>query len=166
MSKPAKNLSEKHREFVPLIAAIEKVEASVGEESPKLVRLSAESLHESLAHGLMPHAVGEGRTVFPVLRKITGTGEQALAMNRQHQEIARLTDKLERVSAELAKAGVSQERELRRLLHDLRGAVQEHFEGEEEACFSVLKAELDPDEARALCEAMERASEEIRKLYE
>lgn len=158
-------LSEKHGQFVPLIAAIERVESSVGSSSPAVVHLSAEGLHESLAHGLIPHAVGEGRTVFPVLRKITGSSTAAVEMNSEHQEIARLTDELERLSEEAA-VGSAQERALRETLHSLRRVLEDHLQSENEVCYTVLRTELSPEDARALCEAMDRASEEIRRLYE
>lgn len=165
MANATETLSEKHGQFVPLIAAIERVESSVGSSSPTVVHLSAQGLHESLAHGLIPHAVGEGRTVFPVLRRLTGTSAPAVAMNKEHQEIARLTDELERLSATAA-VGSAQERALRDTLHSLRRVLQEHLDSENEACYTVLRAELSPDDARALCAAMEQASEQIRRLYE
>ena len=159
---------EKHGEFVPLIAAIEMVEESVGEAKPAALRVSTAGLHESLAHGLLPHAVGEGRTVFPVLRRVTGADEATATMNRDHKEIGRLTDELERVRGEIAASGfdVAHERRLGELLHSLRQVIERHFEEEQEACFSILKTELGPDEARDLFEAMERATGEIRSLYE
>ncbi len=162
------SLCEEHRKFVPLIAAIEKVEGSVGEASILSLRTGAAGLHETLAHGLIPHAIGEGRTVFPMLRKVTGASDAAVAMKREHVEIARLTDELERIGDELAGAGArtSKERELRRVLHDLRARIDEHFRQEQEACFSILQAELSAEEAREVFEAMERAAAEIRSLYE
>ncbi len=97
MTEAKEGFCEKHGEFVPLIAAIESVEDSVGEAKPGALCVSTASLHESLAHGLLPHAVGEGRTVFPVLRRVTGADEATSTMNRDHNEIGRLTDELERV---------------------------------------------------------------------
>lgn len=173
MTTPAKKKAEasicqEHREFAPLIAAIEKVEGSVGEASPLLLRADSRALQESLAHGLIPHAVGEGRTMFPVLRRVTGSDEAARSMNREHKEIARLTDQLERLTNELVRSGRvgEHERSLRGLLSQLRLAVDEHFSEEEEACFSVLQAELSEDEARDLFVALERATDEVRNLYE
>ena len=166
MAKTTEDLGNKHREFVPLVAAIEKAEEQVGQVSPRMLRLSTTDLHESIAHGLIPHAIGEGRTVFPVLRRVTGSDEVATEMNRQHREIGRLTDELERIRAELAGSGISQEPRLREVLHGLRRTLDEHFKGEEEACFAVLKDELGPEEARGMLEAMERAAAAIGKLYE
>jgi iron-sulfur cluster repair protein YtfE (RIC family) len=159
---------EKHREFVPLIAAIERVEGAVEQGPPWLLRADALGVHEGLAHGLIPHAVGEGRTVFPTLRRVTGKDDASREMLQEHREIARLTDELERIGRELASAGApaSKERALRDVLRDLRAAVRDHFEAEEQACFQVLQAELGPDETRELYEAMERATAEIRRAYE
>ncbi|MFB3739586.1 MAG: hemerythrin domain-containing protein, partial [Candidatus Velamenicoccus archaeovorus] len=124
MKAGEESLSEKHREFVPLIAAIERIEESVGGSKLVPIRLETAGLHESLAHGLIPHAVGEGRTVFPVLRRITGSAETSTEMTREHREIARLTDELERLRAQIG-TGVepSYERELTKVLEDLRRAL-------------------------------------------
>jgi iron-sulfur cluster repair protein YtfE (RIC family) len=167
MKAGEESLSEKHREFVPLIAAIERIEETVGEAKLVPIRLETAGLHESLAHGLIPHAVGEGRTVFPVLRRVTGTSEISKEMTKEHREIARLTDELERLHEEIGK-GVepTYERELTRLLEELRRALAHHFEAEEQVCFQILKAELDPAEAREICDAMEEATEVVRRNYE
>lgn len=166
--KPEASLCHEHREFAPLIAAIEKIEGTVGGTSPLLIRANTAGVQESLAHGLMPHAIGEGRTLFPVLRRVTGKDEATAQMTREHREIARLTDELERVASEMVRSGaaVTEERKLRQLLHELRTRVEEHFSEEEEACFSVLQAELSEDEARDLFVALERATDEVRNLYE
>jgi len=168
MTPAEHSLIDKHAEFVPLIAAIEHAEESVAEAKAIPMRVSVMGVHESLAHGLIPHAIGEGRTVFPVLRRITGSAEAAAAMNRDHKEIARLTDELERLQTEIIRTGITPKRErgLSRVLSELRTVMQRHFEAEEETCFQVLKAELSPEETRAMCDAMERTAAEIRSLYE
>ena len=165
--KQPESICERHREFVPLIAAIDRVEGEIEESSPLLLRTETGTLHETLAHELIPHAVGEGRTVFPVLRRVTGTDKVTKEMLHEHREISRLTDELERIRQELTKAGVgtAQEAEMRKVLSDLRTAVQHHFEQEEQACFEVLKTELTPEEAEELYAAMERATSEIRRSY-
>ena len=166
MTDPADSLCARHREFVPLIAAVEKVEES--SQEGEALRTEALTLHEAFAHGLIPHAVGEGRTVFPVLRRITGSSREAADMTNEHREIARLTDELEQITDELegADPGNLKERALRSALHDLRAAVEEHFEKEEALCFRILSSELDPDEGRVLYEAMERAAADLRSAYE
>jgi iron-sulfur cluster repair protein YtfE (RIC family) len=167
MSKHKDSLCQRHREFVPLIAAVERVEeaAEAGETE---LRSDTLTLHEAFAHGLIPHAVGEGRTVFPVLRKITGSTREATDMTREHREIARLTDELEKIADELehGRGGGSGERALRSVLRDLRRAVEDHFEEEEAVCFRILSSELGPDEAREMYEAMERAASDLRNAYE
>jgi iron-sulfur cluster repair protein YtfE (RIC family) len=169
MSKPepADSLCERHREFFPLIAAVERVEESL-EGGPEILRAGAVQLHEAFAHGVIPHAVGEGRTVFPVLRRITGTDRQATEMTHEHRELGRLTDELERITGELerAQATTRTERALRSVLRDLRTMLAEHFEVEEEVCFRILSSELDPEEARSLYEAMEAAAADLRRAYE
>ncbi len=167
MPESKDSLCERHREFVPLIAAVEQVEESVGQEHETL-RAEVIGLHEAFAHGLLPHAVGEGRTVFPVLRRVTGSSRQANEMTREHRDISRLTDELERLTDELDRSGLdaSHERALRSLLRDLRTSLAQHFEEEEAVCFRILSSELGPEEARSLYEAMERAASDLRVLYE
>ena len=152
---------------MPLIAAIDKVEGELGESSPLLLRTETGSVHETLAHELIPHAVGEGRTVFPVLRRVTGTDAVTKEMLHEHREISRLTDELERIRQELTKAGIgtAQEAQMRKVLTDLRTAVQHHFEQEQRTCFEVLRTELTPEEAEELYAAMEKATHEIRRTY-
>jgi iron-sulfur cluster repair protein YtfE (RIC family) len=167
MSEAKESLCERHREFVPLIAAIDKVEGELAAGSALLIRAETGDLHETLSHELIPHAVGEGRTLFPVLRRITGTDAATKEMLAEHREIARLTDELERIRDELARAGIGAEQEarMRRVLENLKRAIASHFEQEEQACFQVLKAELTPEQAQELYEAMERATKEIRRTY-
>lgn len=167
MGKSAESMCEKHREFVPLIAAIDKVGDELGSGSALLIRAETGNLHEALAHQLLPHAAGEGRTVFPVLRRVTGSDVVTKEMLREHREIARLTDELERIREELGRAGIGTEREaqMRKVLDDLKAAVNHHFEQEEQACFEVLKTELTQQEAEELYVAMERATQEFRRTY-
>jgi iron-sulfur cluster repair protein YtfE (RIC family) len=165
MSKPAESLCERHREFVPLIAAVERVEEAVG-EGERTLTAEVMGLHEAFAHGLIPHAVGEGRTVFPVLRRITGSNRQATEMTEEHRRLACLTDELERLTDELTRSGVgsSRERALRAVLHDLRTTLEGHFQEEEAVCFRILSDELGPEEARDLYEAMERTASDLREM--
>ncbi len=165
---PEDSLCEEHREFAPVIGLIERVGGAVGEVSVLTLRGDTATVHESLAHGLLPHAVGEGRTLFPVLRRVTGSDEAAVSMRREHVEIARLTDELERLRDELGGAGLTQAQQerIRRVLHGLETVVKEHFEQEEQMCFSVLQAELSPEEAREMFVTLRRVTEEIRSLYE
>ncbi len=167
MTEPQESLCERHRGFVPLIAAIDKVEGGIERGSALLIRAETGGLHDTLSHELIPHAVGEGRTLFPVLRRIQGSDASTRQMLAEHREISRLTDELERIRQELTEAGMGgrQEAELRSVLTTLRTAIEQHFEQEEQACFQVLKTELTQDEAEELYAAMERATQEIRRTY-
>jgi iron-sulfur cluster repair protein YtfE (RIC family) len=154
---------ERHRQFVPLIAAVERAERA-GEEGRVLRASDTLKIHDAFAHGLLPHAVGEGRTLFPVLRQITGSDAETTEMTREHREIARLTDELERIASDRPSA--SREQALRSILRNLRSTVQSHFQEEEAVCFRILSTELPPEEARAICEAMERTATDLREIYE
>lgn len=162
MSKP---LAERHARFVPLIAAIDRMEGDIEEGRPVLLHAEAGVVHETLEHELLPHAIGEGRTLFPVLRRVTGSTEVTGEMLQAHRKIAHLTEELERIRHELLKAGVSskQGEEMHALLEELKSTMERHFDQEEHYCFEVLRKELPPEEAESLCEALEQATHDVRK---
>jgi iron-sulfur cluster repair protein YtfE (RIC family) len=164
----SQQLSSKHRTFVPIIAALEDAEGSIGTAGVRAIRLETGEIGESLAHGLLPHAVGEGRTVFPVLRRMPSGATTTRELTEQHREIARLTDELERLHGRLSETGTlgPDEERLRSVLHTLRTTVREHLETEDEICYSVLQAELTPEEAQRLCDEMEEAAATVRRHYE
>jgi len=167
MSKAEDSLRERHREFVPLIAAIDRISGELDQGSALLIRAEAGGIHETLSHELIPHAVGEGRTLFPVLRRVTGSDKATTEMLAEHREISRLTDELEGIRVELTKAGIGaqQEADLRRVLDGLKQALETHFEQEEKACFEVLRTELSPEEAEELYASLEAATAAIRRTY-
>jgi len=163
-----KSLANHHGKFVPLIAAIDRMEGEIEAGSPVLLRAEAGVVHETLVHELIPHAIGEGRTVFPVLRRVTGTDETTKEMLHEHREISRLTDELEQIRGDLLKAGIgsAQAERMSHLLEELKTTVQHHFEQEEKYCFEVLKHELSPEEAQGLCDALEQATHDVRRTIE
>ncbi|HZD17866.1 MAG TPA: hemerythrin domain-containing protein [Actinomycetota bacterium] len=168
MAKQPEGLADKHVEFVPLIAAIDRMHGELEAGPSVLLRAEADVVHQTLAHELLPHAVGEGRTVFPVLRRVTGTDEIALEMLESHRRIAKLTDELDRIRDELVSAGIGsgQGERMRQLLEQLKSTVEEHFAQEERQCFEVLKQELSPQEAQGLCDALEQATRDVRRTIE
>src|SRR3990170_1216631 len=127
MTKADESLCERHREFVPLIAAIDRVSGELEQ----------------------------------------GSDAATKEMLSEHREISRLTDELEQIRLELAKAGIGaqQEAEMRRVLDGLKRAIETHFEQEEQACFQVLKTELSPQEAEELYASLEQATAAIRRTY-
>ena len=167
MTKAEDSLCERHREFVPLIAAIDRATGELEQGSALLIRAETGGIHETLSHELIPHAVGEGRTLFPVIRRVTGSDATTREMLAEHREISRLTDELEAIRQELARAGIGaqQEAEMRRVLEGLKHAIEDHFEQEETACFEILKAELSPEEAKQLYASLEEATAAIRRTY-
>jgi iron-sulfur cluster repair protein YtfE (RIC family) len=160
MSKP---LAEKHTRFVPLIAAIDRVEGELEEGRPVLIHAEAGAVHETLEHELLPHAVGEGRTLFPVLRRVTGSTEVTGRCSSPPQD-RRLTDELDASAANCSRqASALTGDQMRALLEELKSTVQTHFAQEEHYCFEVLQKELPPEEAESLCAALEQATHDVRK---
>ena len=161
----SKTLGEKHSRFVPLIAAIDRVEGELERGSPMVIHAEAGAVHETLEHELLPHAVGEGRTLFPVLRRVTGSTEVTGEMLEAHRKIARLTDELERIRHGLLTSGVGPQlgEEMHLVLEELKSTVERHFEQEEHFCFEVLQRELPLAEAEELCVALEQATHDVRR---
>ena len=98
---------------------------------------------------------------------MTGSNATTNEMLAEHREISRLTDELERIRLELARAGIGskQEAEMRAVLGGLKRAIETHFEQEETACFEVLRTELSHEEAEELYASLEETTAAIRRTY-
>lgn len=161
-------LSGEHRRFVSPIEALGSLAASVGTMTPETLRPVLDELHEFLAHQLLPHAVGEGLTVYPEVRRALGGAEKTVEMTHDHAEIARLTDELDELRTQVGTPSWSKRdrRALAGLLSELHRLISEHLEQEEEVCRAVLEGTLSGTDAEKVLERMRRAAAELRDLYE
>lgn len=161
-------LSGEHRRFVSPIEALGSLAASVGTMAPEALRPVLDELHEFLAHQLLPHAVGEGRTVYPEVRRALGGAEKTVEMTHDHAEIARLTDELDELRTQVGTPSWTKRdlRALAGLLADLHRVIREHFEQEEEVCRAAMEGRLSGPDAEQVLERMRRAATELRELYE
>jgi len=161
-------LHEEHAEFLPHIEVIRETADGVGEVPVTALRGRIDEIHEFLAHRLIPHAVAEGRTLYPVFREAAGAPEVTVRMNRCHVELGRFTDELERLREGLIGPELTrgQERDIRRVLYGLHAIVKGHFEEEEETYRQTVEQNFSREVASEMLNAMEQAAREIRELYE
>lgn len=124
--------------------------------------------HEFLAHRLMPHAVAEGKLMFPMVREFIGSHELAAGMNQCHVQLGRLTDDLDAVRVRIQREGLDPalEGELRRILYGIHALLTAHFAQADEVLTAVLDPRLTPEERGQLFEEVERSAEEVSSLYE
>src|SRR3990172_6109389 len=123
MTTTKQTLHDEHAEFVPYLDLIRKAADGVGEFPPGAMRAMLDEIHEFLSHKLIPHAVAEGRVLYPVVRQVSGTPEVTVRMNRCHVELGRFADEVARLRGSLG-TSPRQEQELRRVLYEEWGVVR------------------------------------------
>ncbi|HLB62236.1 MAG TPA: hemerythrin domain-containing protein [Actinomycetota bacterium] len=165
MTTTKQTLHDEHAEFVPYLDLIRKAADGVGEFPPGAMRAMLDEIHEFLSHKLIPHAVAEGRVLYPVVRQVSGTPEVTVRMNRCHVELGRFADEVARLRGSLG-TSPRQEQELRRVLYGLHTVVRVHFEEEEDLYSSTVESTIPPETARKILGSMEQAARELRELYE
>ena len=85
-------------------------------------------------------------------------------MSRDHVEVEALTQELALLRSQVSatEIGAKQANELKRVLYGLYTLVKVHFAKEEEVYLPLLDANLTPEEAREMFEAMEAAAGEAK----
>ncbi len=166
MSLSAQTVREEHEQFLPWLESVRSVADSVGSVPRESLISRTDEIHGFLAHRLLPHAVAEGRLMFPAVREATNGSETSLAMNQCHVQLGRLTDELESVHARL-KAGEDHDiqNELRRVLYGIHALLVGHFAQAEEVFGAVLEGMTAEERARRF-EGVERSAAELTELYE
>jgi hemerythrin-like domain-containing protein len=165
----ARSIDEEHAAFRPYLDQIRDVADSVGELPVEDLRLQVAGIHEFIAHTVMPHAVAEGRVLFPLVRTQTGKPTIGVRMTECHVQLGRLLDELEAVMPSLegdTPAGLQVERELRRVLYGTHTVLTAHLAEADEQIQPLLEANLSPDERAELFDAIERCAREVADLYE
>jgi hemerythrin-like domain-containing protein len=165
MTTAKRTLHEEHAEFMPYLDLIRRAADGVGELGPDELRGMIEEILEFLSHKLIPHAVAEGRVLYPVVRQVSGTPAVTVRMNRCHVELGRFADELEQLRGALEPTPRRQH-ELRRVLYGLHTIVRAHFEEEEDLYTSTVESTIPPETARKILGSMEKAARELRELYE
>lgn len=164
MTSLTQPLKDEHKELFPHIESLKLAGLAVhGNLSQASLDLIDEA-HAFLAEHLLPHAHAEEAALYPVVQKVMGTPYGTATMSRDHVEVERLTQELEDLRAQVStgEIGAGKANELKRVLYGLYTLVKVHFAKEEEVYLPLLDANLTPDEAREMFEAMEAAAGEAK----
>jgi iron-sulfur cluster repair protein YtfE (RIC family) len=168
MTTGARTTREEHAALRPHLERIERLADAIGDLSPTELRSQLEEVDEFLAHTLMPHAVAEGRVLFPLLRAEGGGPTIGVRMTQCHVQLGKLLDELEALIPALdrpsGRPGV--ERDLRRVLYSIHALLTAHFAETDQDVQPLLDAALPEEERRALFEAVEACAREVADLYE
>ena len=109
-------------------------------------------------------AQAEDEVLYPVVARVMGSPDATATMRRDHVEVVRLTDELDRLSRILGddeSVGNELANELRRALYGLSAVVSLHFAKEEEVYVPVLEDGLTPRDADELFRGMSAAHRRI-----
>jgi iron-sulfur cluster repair protein YtfE (RIC family) len=157
-------LRDEHKELFPHIESLKlagmAVHATLSQPSLDLI----DEAYAFLATHLLPHAHAEEAALYPVVQKVMGTPYGTATMSRDHVEVEALTQELALLRSQVSatEIGVKQANELKRVLYGLYTLVKVHFAKEEEVYLPLLDANLTPEEARNMFEAMEAAAGEAK----
>jgi iron-sulfur cluster repair protein YtfE (RIC family) len=156
---PAASVTEplraEHRELLPSIDALVEAADAIGFAPSAEQWEKVDASYAFLTGELIPHATAEDRVLYEEVDRLIGKSGSTGAtetMRRDHAEVARLTDRLGELRAELREEEVSPatQRELRHVLYGLHTLVSLHFAKEEDVYLPLLDRELTPEQARAL----------------
>ena len=157
-------LRDEHKELFPHIESLKlagmAVHGTLSQASLDLI----DEVYAFLATHLLPHAHAEEAALYPVVQKVMGTQYGTATMSRDHVEVEALTQELALLRGQISatEIGVKQANELKRVLYGLYTLVKVHFAKEEEVYLPLLDANLTPEDAREMFEAMEAAAGEAK----
>jgi iron-sulfur cluster repair protein YtfE (RIC family) len=168
MATGPRTTHEEHAAFGPHLHRIEALADAIGELTPAELRSRLEEVDDFLAHTLMPHAVAEGRVLFPLLRAESGEPTIGVRMTQCHVQLGKLLDELEGLIPTLDRPGgrAESERQLRRVLYSIHALLTAHLAETDQDVQPLLEAALPEPERRALFEAVEACAREVADLYE
>lgn len=168
MTPAARTIQEEHEAFRPHLEAIRRLADSVGEASVAQLRAGVRDVDEFLAHTVMPHAVAEGRVLFPLVRKEGAEPTIGVRMTECHVQLGLLLDELEALIPSVQGRSLTgaTERNLRRVLYSIHALLTAHLAEVDADLEPLLEAKLPPEEREALFEAIEKCAREVASLYE
>lgn len=136
---------------------VRRVADSVGEVNHAALRSEVATVHNFLAHELLPHIAVEERVLYPAIVRLGGVGEATETMRRDHTEIAELEREVASLRDRLDRAtfGPRDPNELRRVLYGLYELLKIHMAKEEEVCLPLLDRALSEYQLRLVAEGME-----------
>lgn len=164
MTRITEPLREEHAELLPRLETIRMAADKVGDATSAGLTPLLDAALAFLRQELIPHAKAEEAVLYPAVARLLGAREATDTMSLDHEEVARLTDRLTELRAEAIAKGLTHQHQndLRLVLYGLYALVRIHFRKEEEAYLPLLDARLGETEARQLFEAMEQSAGKIK----
>ena len=153
-------LRDEHRELIPHIEQILKVADSLPDAPLEQIRDGVQQVYEFLAYHLIPHAQAEEAALYPVVQQVLGSPEATRTMSRDHVEVGRYVEELDRLRQDLSPRNI---KSLQRVLYGVYALVKVHFAKEEEVYLPILDERLFPEQARDMFEAMEAAAGQAKQ---
>lgn len=147
-----------HRELAPQIEELAHTATWVSTAPAPVVREKVQWALEFLRHHLVPHAMAEEEWLYPAVEGAMQAPGATATMRRDHDEVLRRVEALERLRDEIDDAPTEAQRDqLAAALHGLHAIVSLHFAKEEELYLPILDRTLTPDDAELLFERMAAA---------
>ena len=158
-SAPTGPIRAEHRELLPHIEALAHTAAWMRDAPGPVVREKLTHAVEFLQHHLVPHALAEEETLYEAVEGAMDAPGSTRTMQRDHVEVARMTEALAELRDELADPPSESQRDrLTELLYGLHAIVTLHFAKEEEVYLPILDEHLTMEDAAVLFERMEEAT--------
>lgn len=156
-------LRVEHRELAPQIDELAHTATWISTAPAPVVREKLQDALEFLRHHLLPHASAEEEVLYPAVEGAMQAPGATETMRRDHDEVMRRTEALERLRDVIDDAPTEAQRDqLAGALHGLHAIVSLHFAKEEEIYLPILDRALTPDDAHLLFERMEAAAQRHR----
>ena len=156
---PTEPIRAEHRELLPQIEALGHTAAWMRDAPTPVVREKVTHAVEFLQHHLVPHALAEEETLYEAVEGAMDAPGSTRTMQRDHAEVARMTEALAELRDELNDPPSEAQRDrLTELLYGLHAIVLLHIAKEEEVYLPILDEHLTVDDAAVLFERMEEAT--------
>jgi iron-sulfur cluster repair protein YtfE (RIC family) len=157
MTGGLEELRNEHRELAVGINALKETAEFLGSGSTQQIAERLRVSLEFLSHQLIPHAKAEEEVLYRAYDQLANSPWATDTMRRDHSEVARLTDRLEKLSREWSDGafGPSVGQDLKETLFGLYAILRLHFANEETLIVPRLEQGLSPDAIRHLIHALE-----------
>jgi len=167
MANLTQPLRDEHKELIPSVEIIRQAGDAVNESLTTMAHDRIEEAYSFLTQELIPHAQAEEQALYPMVQKAMGAEQATATMSRDHVEISRLTEELDRLRVHRSQLSITtiQAMALRRILYGLYALIKLHFVKEEEIYLPLLDAKLTAEEAHAMFEKMESVASEAKQAF-
>lgn len=156
-------LRDEHKALMQQVEDLRAVADAVGMVPSSSLQERIGRVCDFLNDVLIPHAQAEDRALYPLVGKVMRGPEGIETMSRDHLEVSRLTDELRLLGSALADPlDAAAANAARRIMYGLYALITLHFAKEESIYLPVLDARLNPGEARAMFEAMDRVAKDAK----